>query len=77
MVRVEYLGERPLTYMGRADVAFQARLTAAAVDLESGRPVGAPLRKNVEYTHLTVEKVASENLRGWLRGIARDVADRW
>jgi serine/threonine-protein kinase len=76
LVRAEYLGDRPLSYMGRADVAFQARLTAAVVDLASGRVVGPPLNRKVEYTHLNVERVVSENLRRWLRQVRGSVTDQ-
>jgi hypothetical protein len=67
LARSEYLGERPLNYMGRSEVAFQARLTVVAVDLENGRVLGKPFNTKVEYTHLSVERVVAEKLRRWLR----------
>ena len=63
MVRIEYLGERPLTYMGQRDVAFQARVTVVPIDVQSGSPIEAPTRFRVEYTHLNVERVVEKEFR--------------
>ncbi len=76
LIRAEYLGERPLAYMGRYDTAFQARLTAAAIEVATGQVVGPPLSRQVEYTHLTVERVAAETLRPWLALVRASVTDR-
>jgi hypothetical protein len=67
LARAEYLGERPLYYMGRRDVAFQARLEVHVIDLGSGRPIGQPFSRKLEYTHLSVDRVVEENLGRWLR----------
>ncbi len=63
MVRIEYLGERPLTYMGQRDVAFQARVTVVPIDVQSGSAIEAPTRFRVEYTHLNVERVVEKEFR--------------
>jgi len=76
LARTEYLGERPLNYMGRSEVAFQARLTVAVVDLEDGRVLGQPFNGRVEYTHLNVERVVAEKLRRWLRETSEHVKPR-
>ena len=63
MVRVEYLGERPLTYMGQRDVAFQARVTVVPIDIRTGQALDPPARFRVEYTHLNVERVVQKEFR--------------
>jgi len=63
IVRVEFLGERPLVYMGQQDVAFQARVTVATIDVQGGRPLAQPIKFKVEYTHLSAQRVAEDKLR--------------
>jgi serine/threonine-protein kinase len=63
LIRVEYLGERPLQYMGQADVAFQARCTVVPIDLWQGKALADPETVRVEYTHLNAERVAETRLR--------------
>jgi len=63
MVRIEYLGERPLTYMGQRDVAFQARASIVPIDVQTGQPLDPPARFRVEYTHLNVERVVEKEFR--------------
>jgi serine/threonine-protein kinase len=63
MVRIEYLGERPLTYMGQRDVAFQARVTMVPIDVQTGQPLDQPSRFRVEYTHLNVDRVVEKEFR--------------
>ena len=70
IIRVEYLGERPLVYMGQRDVAFQARVTVVPVDLQAGGPASSPIKFRVEYTHLNAERVAGEKLRAPARQVA-------
>jgi hypothetical protein len=70
VIRVEYLGERQLMYMGQRDVAFQSRVTVVPIDLAGGGPVHQPTRFRVEYTHLNVERVAQEKLRVASRKVA-------
>jgi serine/threonine-protein kinase len=76
VIRVEYLGERPLVYMGQQDVAFQARVTLVPIDLQGGQPLHAPARLRVEYTHLNAERVANEKLRAETRRIAQLLSGR-
>jgi predicted Ser/Thr protein kinase len=76
MVRVEYLGERPLMYMGQRDVAFQARLTVVPIDLQGGAALAAPVRLRTEYTHLNAQQVAEKELRRPANDIARLLAAR-
>jgi serine/threonine-protein kinase len=76
LVRVEYLGERPLVYMGQQDVAFQARVIMVPVDLQAGGAVAAPVRIRTEYTHLNAQRVAEKELRRPAYRIAQLLADR-
>jgi len=75
-VRVEYLGERPLVYMGQQDVAFQARVIMVPIDLQAGNALAAPVRLRTEYTHLNVQRVAEKELRRPAYRIAQLLADR-
>jgi serine/threonine-protein kinase len=63
MIRVEYLGERPLMYMGQRDIAFQARVSIVPIDLHGLAPVANPTKLRVEYTQLNAQRVAEEKLR--------------
>jgi serine/threonine-protein kinase len=62
LVRVEYLGERPLVYMGQRDVAYQARVVMVPVDLQMGQALAQPVRLRTEYTHLNARRVAEKEL---------------
>jgi hypothetical protein len=63
MVRIEYLGERPLVYMGQRDVAFQARASLVPIDVATGAPLAQPARFRVEYTHLSADRVVEKEFR--------------
>lgn len=76
LVRVEYLGERQLVYMGQQDVAFQARVIMVPVDLQAGSAVAAPVRIRTEYTHLNAQRVAEKELRRPANRIAKLLAAR-
>lgn len=69
LIRVEYLGERPLQYMGQADVAFQARCTVVPIDLWQGKALADPETARVEYTHLNAGRVAETRLRPLARRV--------
>jgi serine/threonine-protein kinase len=62
LVRVEYLGERPLIYMGQRDVAFQARIVMVPIDLQEGNAITQPVRLRTEYTHLNAQRIAEKEL---------------
>ncbi len=62
-LRVEYLGDRAISYMGQRDVVYQARVNMGLVDLQSGRPMGKPNMINVEYTQLNADEVVARDLR--------------
>jgi len=63
IVRVEYLGERPLVYMGQRDVAFQARVSVVPIDVQTGGALETPTRFRVEYTHLNAQRVVEKEFR--------------
>ena len=71
MVRVDYLGERPLMYMGQRDLAFQARVTVVPIDLHGREPLAQPIRTRVEYTHLSAPRVVEEKLRAPTRQVVQ------
>ena len=71
IVRVEYLGERPLVYMGQQDVAFQARVSVVVIDVQGGRPLSQPIKFKVEYTQLSAQRVAENRLRAPVRRVVR------
>lgn len=62
-LRVEYLGERAIYYMGQQDVVFSSRIDMGLVDLATGRPVGRRDNVKVEYTKLNATEVAAKQLR--------------
>jgi serine/threonine protein kinase len=62
-IRVEFLGDRPITYMGQRDIVYQSRVNVALVDLATGRPVGRPTTVKLEYTQLNADEVVSRELR--------------
>ncbi len=62
-LRVEYLGDRAITYMGQRDTVYQARVNMGLVDLETGRPVGRPEIIKIEYTQLNADEAVSRDLR--------------
>jgi predicted Ser/Thr protein kinase len=76
LIRVEYLGERPLMYMGQRDVAFQARVIMVPVDLQAGSTLEQPVRLRTEYTHLNAQRVAEKELRRPAYRIAQMLAAR-
>ena len=63
MVRIEYLGERPLVYMGQRDVAYQARVSVVPIDVQTGGAIEQPARFRVEYTHLNAQRVVEKEFR--------------
>ncbi len=62
-LRVEYLGDRPIRYMGQVDIVYQARVNMGVVDLATGRPIGRPNTIKLEYTQLNASEVATRELR--------------
>jgi serine/threonine-protein kinase len=74
MIRVEYLGERPLQYMGQTDLAFQARVAVVPIDLQRTRALAPAEVLRVEYTHLNAQRVVERRMREVARKTAVLVA---
>jgi eukaryotic-like serine/threonine-protein kinase len=70
-LRVEYLGDRAISYMGQRDTVFQARVNMGLVDLRSGRPMGKPAVIKLEYTQLNADEVVGRDLRKATTGIVQ------
>jgi len=76
LVRAEFLGSRPLYYMGRPDEAFQSRLTITPIDLQGGEAPEAGWNDRIEYTHATVTRKVEDALRPLKRRLALRLAGR-
>ena len=64
LVRVEYLGGRPLEFGHRSDVAHQGRVTVTLVNLgDDDQPPRSLLNQRVEYSHLGVTEALRPVLR--------------
>jgi serine/threonine-protein kinase len=72
-VRVDFLGERSIFYMGQRDTAFQARVNLGLVDLSTDRPLGKPSIVTLEYTQLNADRVVAEELRGPTTKVVRQL----
>ncbi len=70
-LRVEYLGDRAITYMGQRDIVYQSRVNMALVDLQSGRSMGKPEVIKIEYTQLNADEVVARDLRKATTGIVQ------
>jgi len=70
-LRVEYLGDRAIYYMGQQSTVYQARVNMGLVDLVTGRPMGKPSTVKVEYTQINADEVVSEKLRRATTGIVQ------
>jgi len=64
LLRVEYLGDRPLRYMGRSEPAYQSRLTLLCVDPATGKALAPSWTEKVEYTRVQTSRAAEKSLRG-------------
>jgi eukaryotic-like serine/threonine-protein kinase len=71
VARIEPAGERTLSYMGRHDVAYSARVTLTCFDLTTGRSRGSSPGATVEYTSLGVAGAAEKALSAALTEIGR------
>ena len=70
-LRVEYLGDRAIYYMGQQSTVYQARINIGLVDLVTGRPMGKPSTVKVEYTQLNADEVVTRELRKATTNIVR------
>ncbi len=70
IIRAEYTGDRELTYMGRYEREFQARLHLTAHDLLDGRKLGPGIHTPIGYTQLSVDRKVADLLGPKFRKIA-------
>ena len=75
IIRADYTGDRELTYMGRYETEFQARLHLNAVDLLDGRKLGPGIHAPIGYTQLSVDKKVANLLGPKFRKIAGRLQD--
>ena len=75
LVRVEYLGNRPLYYMERSDATFQSRVIVTVIDLDSGDPGETLVNTRVEYTRFNAERVGERSVRKKLRRLSELVQE--
>ena len=73
LVKVQRVGERMLSYMGRQDVAYSSRVTLTAYDLTSGRQRGQARSGMVEYTQLSLEQATAKAIAPLARELAEEV----
>ena len=72
LVRVDPSGQRELSYMGRYETAYSARVTVTAYDLATGRPIsGASKSATVEYTSRTADRESEKIVGPLVRAVAR------
>jgi hypothetical protein len=73
LARVQRVGERMLSYMGRQDVAYSSRVTLTSYDLATGRQKGQSQSAMVEYTQLSLEQASEKALAPLARQLAEEV----
>jgi len=76
LARVEPTGQRELSYYGRRDTSYQARVTVTAYDLATGRPFGTPQSGSMSYTSINVDSESEDVVTPLARAAARAIRDR-
>jgi serine/threonine-protein kinase len=76
LARVEPTGSRELSYYGRRDTAYTARVTVTAYDLATGRPFGTPQTESMTYTSINVDSESQDVVAPLARAVARAIRDR-
>lgn len=76
LARVEPTGQRELTYYGRRDTSYQARVTVTAYDLATGRPFGSPQTGSMSYTSINVDSESEDVVTPLARAVASSVRNR-
>ena len=71
VARLEPTGQRELSYYGRVDTAYSARVTVTAYDLASGRPFGKPQTGSMTYTSISVESESEDVVTPLARAAAQ------
>jgi len=73
LARVQRVGERMLSYMGRQDVVYSSRVVLTIYNLATGQPRGQTRSATVEYTQLNLEQSAEKTLGPVAREVAEDL----
>ena len=76
LARIEPTGQRELSYYGRRDTSFQARVTVTTYDLATGRPFGTPQVGSMSYTSINVDSESEDVVTPLARAAARMIRDR-
>ena len=76
LARVEPTGSRELSYYGRYDTAYTARVTVTAYDVATGRPFGTPQTESMTYTSINVDSESQDVVAPLARAVARAIRDR-
>lgn len=76
LARIEPTGQRQLSYYGRYDTSYQARVTVTAYDLATGRPFGTPQTGSMSYTSINVDSESEDVVTPLARATARTIRDR-
>ncbi len=73
LIRADYNGQRELSYMGRHDTEYQARLSVETHDMLDGRAIGPAIHTSIGYTQLSVNAKVEEIIRPKFGPIAGDL----
>ena len=73
LAKVQRVGERMLSYMGRQDVAYSSRVTLTGYDLATGRQKGQTRSAIVEYTQLSLEQASEKALGPLARQLVEEI----
>jgi serine/threonine-protein kinase len=76
LARIEPTGQRELSYYGRRDIAYSARITVTAYDLASGRPFGTPQTGEIRYTSINVESESQDVVSPLAQAVAETIRER-
>jgi eukaryotic-like serine/threonine-protein kinase len=76
LARIEPTGQRELSYHGRRDTAYTARVTVTPYDLATGRPFGSPQSAEIRYTSINVESESQDVVGPLARSAANAIRER-
>jgi len=77
LARIERLGERELSYFGRKDTAFQARLRVHAFRVTGERSLGSGWSETLEYTALDAAPQAEQALQSFTGDLIQAIQNGW
>jgi tRNA A-37 threonylcarbamoyl transferase component Bud32 len=76
LARIEPTGQRELSYYGRRDTAYSARITVTPYDLSTGRPFGRPQSGEIRYTSINVDRESQDVVTPLARAVAEMIRAR-